>query len=364
VDLDDEGFPQLRSGFTTLTALTSGLNVFAGAGLLLLQDNGVIYSVNPSTGATTSLVTGLSTSARVEFHEHAGQIFWTNGVVSGRISSGSALNWGLTVCPSPTLDTTPGTLRAGRYMVAATFVDASGVEHAAGKASVIEVDGTEDIIASIGVVASAAVSIRFYCTKPNGKGLFYVGQALVGDAQLTISDVEVSEEPLRTQFLYPPIPGSGIFSYRGYLMTFVDNAIFPSHGVNYSLFDVMRRLETRPTDVRAGAGLRSGFWTVCERGAFWTTGEKPEDWRTVKLDDRKYAAGTVIHQGHQLPALEVVSDFALFVSEDGLMAGLEDGRLRSLTQDRLYLDVEGKRAQFALCRNGDLRQVLFNLESI
>ena len=80
VDVDDAGSYARRAGTTErVTASAAGLSVFSGAGLLLMQDGGSILLVDPSDWSTSELVTGLTADAKIIWHEHAGQVFWTNG---------------------------------------------------------------------------------------------------------------------------------------------------------------------------------------------------------------------------------------------------------------------------------------------
>lgn len=367
VDFNDDGWPSTRGALVQKVALTDGLAVFSGAGLLLAQDEGTIKLVDPSDWSTTDLVTGLATDQRVEFHTHAGQVFWTNGTVTGRIlADGTALNWGCSV-PTCTLAAVAGALRAGRYLVACTFVDAAGVEHGAGKASVIELAVPTAIQVTIPSFDSSAVSVRVYATRTNGTELFLIGESLVGSFPVTIADVEISERPLRTQFLTPPVAGDGLFSYRGSLVLFADNFLFPSYGLNTHLYEITEVQEARPTTVLAGAGLDTGFWTVCEGGAFWTVGDTPENWQTWQRDSRVYAAGSLVLSGSLLPKLRTSDDVVLFVSSRGLVAGLSSGTLVPLHEDQLSIDVLGKQASIVYRKldNGLLpamRQVLFSLQ--
>jgi len=361
VDLDDEGWPKRRAGTTLRIALT-GSRLFANNSLVLVQDETSILSVDPSDWSTTELVSGLSGNPIV-FHEHAGQVFWTDGTSNGRITlAGTALNWGCSAAPTPTLGTTAGNLRAGRYLVAATFIDSSGVEHAASKAAVAALDGTTDLTVNLSAIDANAAYVKIYCSKPNGTELFFCSQVAVNALPATITSIEVSEEPLRTQLLSPPIPADVIFSYRGLLMLGVENAVFPSYGLSHHLFDIAENLETRPENVIAGAGLDTGFWTLTANGAFWTEGKTPESWETWQRSSLKFSAGALVISGEKIPKLQTSKNIALFVSNRGLVAGLTDGTVVQLTPDQTTLDVASKSSSIVYRISGDLRQILFTLE--
>lgn len=376
VDIDNDGRFVRRGGVEAGTALSAGLSVFSGAGLLLVQDGGDIKTVDPADWSASILVTGLNPERRVVFHEHAAQVFWTNKEVCGRIVpqdgvapyrvvSSVARNWG---CTAPEITAEPlgglraSSIQAGRYLITATFVDSSGIEHGAGKSQVAELATDQGLWITLPITDPAAVSVRIYISRPNNTGLFFATEAAPADFPFVLTDFEVSEEPLRTQFLVPPLPADVLFSYRGMLVLGVDEYLFPSYGVNAHLYEVSEVLETRPEPVLAGAGLDDGFWTVTANGAFWTTGTAPETWQTWRRNDLSFAAGSLVLDGGLIPKLETNKEVALFVSEHGLVAGLPGGVLVQLQQDRVHLDVTAARASIAYREvDKNLRQLVFNL---
>jgi hypothetical protein len=359
---DNDGVPTRRSGLTQIDTVTSGLNLFAGAGLLLGQDQGTIFSIDTITFATTNLVTGLDPNLKVFFYDYLDQIWWSNGTTQGRIlSNGTATNWGCSVAPSPTLSTTTGTLSAGRYMVACTFVDAYGIEHGAPKASVITMDGTKSIRVELSSVDTNASYINIYVTRPNGRELYFTKQVASTALPAVITDVSYSKEPLRTMGLSPPPAPDIIFSYRGFLMLGIDNFVFPSQGVNHHLFDLKTDLFGFETNLKAGAGLNNGFWVTTEKGAFWTNGDAPSEWELVKVDNLKYAKGALVIPGYLLPAANTPDPVALFVNEYGLVAGLPAGNILPLTKDRLHMDVEDKEASIVMNTQNEYNQLMFSV---
>lgn len=362
VALDDEGWPRLRAGKTQQVVLGSGTDGVSFRDWLIVQDGTQLLRIDPSDWSSTVLEAAAGTD-RIEFCEHGNQLFWLSVSNRGRIlADGSSVNWGCAVAPVPTLGTTAGSLRAGVYLVACIFVDAQGVEHAAPKAAAITLSTPAAITVGLSAIDSAAVSVKIFASEPNGSDLFYVSTVAVGSMPATITAVAVSEEPLRTQFLSPPLLADGLFSYQGLLMLFMDEYIFPSFGANQHLFEVTEYVESRPTSILAGVGLDEGFWTVCERGAFWTTGDVPENWKTRRRDNRRYAKGGLRISGSLLPALRITDPVALFVSQHGVVVGTPTGELIPLHQDQLKLTVTDKRASITYGELDDLRQVLFTLE--
>lgn len=363
VNFDNDGWPLRRAGTSQVLAGTTGLSAFTTKDYFLFQDGGTLYKVNTTNWSTTALVSGLNAAAKIKYLNYANQIWFTNGLVTGRVdSSGNYKNWGCATATA-TAVSTAGDLPAGRYMVAATFVDSSGIEHSADKAAVITLNGTQDITANVTSVDANATHVKFYITEPNGEDLFFTKQVAVGALPTTITDANYSEEFLRTQHLSPPIAGDGLFAYNGMIIIYAENYLFPSLGANHHLYEISETIEARPRNILAGAGLNTGFWTVCDKGAYWTTGNVPEDWTTKEKDSRKYAKGSLVLPGYLIPGGDLGSDLvALFVSEDGLIVGLPSGELKPLMKERIKLDVSGKEASIVYNETSDLKQILFSLE--
>jgi len=207
-----------------------------------------------------------------------------------------------------------------------------------------------------------AVSVRVFASKANGSSLFYVGEAAVGSLPVTISDVDVSDEQVRSRHFAPVTPGDGIFSYQGMVITFSGRFLQPSYGPAIHLYELQRTEEERPATILAGVGLADGYWIVCERGAFFTSGDTPGTWFTKKKDNRLYARGALKLAGSLIEGLEIADEIALFISENGLMAGTSDGQLIPLSADKHRLDVAGKAASIVYREHADFNQILFSLE--
>lgn len=361
VDFDNDGRWQLRAGTTQRVAATSGLGVFSALGLLLFQDQGTIKKV-ASDYTATNVITGLDSSALIYFHEHAGAIWWTNGIEVGKITAaGTATNWGLTLPSIPTLGTTSGALPAGRYHVTALCEDANGVEHGAPKSAVVTLSAVGGITVDIASVDVDTTNIRFFMTAPNGRTLYYAGEAAPGALPVQITTGVSTVEALRNQFYSAPPAGDGLFSFGDYIIIYKDEYLYPSFGAAVHLYEEKRMLEGRPGSVIGGVGLDEGFWTICARGAFWTAGAEPTQWKTRQRDSRRYAARGIELPGYLIPKLGVSEPIALFVSEDGLMAGLPDGSLRPMSADKHRLDVVDKTAAIAYTQNTSFNQIVFTL---
>ena len=353
--LDDEGWPISVEQATLRVAVTSGKSTFSGLGLLLEQDGTTIKRVYVNGWNPVVVTDALTSSDRVFFCEHARKVWWSNGTDYGVIDEdGVNSHWGLERPPRPTLTTAPGSLPVGTYQVVCTLVDANGAESGCEYASTITLASASGIKINLqgSALDSNAVLVNVYASSTNQDGLFWQKSVSVSGLPTSLAtladDARATKRPLYTQFRTGPPTGiTSIISFRGWLLLVRDNELFRSSGISHHLYLPIES-EALPDNVLGAAGLEDGFWRVTSRGAWWTTGQDPANWVTSKRDSLEYAAGSKIVSGNLIPALQTSSLVALFVSEQGLMAGLPGGVMRPLTFDKLPLAVSGKRASFLI----------------
>lgn len=357
LDLDSDGALSTRAGLVQELALTAGKTLWAGADTLLIQEAGTISKVTLGVLNTkTPLVTGLSASARVLFHEHAGQVFWTNGITQGRIASGTSLNWGCAVCPTPTVGSTTGSLPVGEYRVAATFVDASGIEHGADLSASITLTTAKAITVLLSAVDAAAAYVRLYLAGPNDDRLFHAKDVAVSAMPTTITTLPMSDYQCNRVGCVGPPAVTALWSWRDYLITASGSWLYPSVGAAAHLFQIDQTGIQFPETILAGVGLPTGFWVVGESDAYWVSGDShPKTWKVIPLNlDCGFAKGGVTLSSGLVPALSIkdATPIAVFASSIGLAFGLPDGSMLLPMQNRYHLDVAGKVASFAYYRNG------------
>ena len=362
-DLKDDGWPKSRGVGVERVA---GTRLFGGrpwGDYLLLQDQGTVTAYD-SSFTSTPVLTGLDASVEVQFEEFGGELFWTNGIASGRILSDlSATYWGLAAPSSATLTTTAGSLTAGDYRVAVTAYDSSsGIESPAGVGTTITLDGTQAIrVSAAGGVDANASHLNFYVSRLGEKRLLFAGSVAKAALPYDITSLGASRRPLRGQFLSGPPAGTFLFKYLGYLFVGTAEGVYFSLGMKPHLFDFRKNVLMFPGTPRAGAGLQSGFYVATSSGLFWFSGESPSGWRQQKVDDGVYAKGALVLSGARLPRLQLSALVALFVSESGLVAGLPGGQVVRLTDDQLNVTLTEAKARIVYHEADELRRVLFSV---
>lgn len=360
VDLDDTGWPALRSGITDVVAGTAIKNVVSAAGLLLLQDQGTIYKITPGAPYTAvALVTGLDSDLRVHFHEWAEDtVLWSNGETGGLITSaGAAQPWGLPVPATPTLGNSTGAIPAGTYRVVCTYEDAYGRESGATKAAEITLATAKAITVTLDPSPTGVAYINVYMAPAaDQKALYWVKRVTANAIPITLTDSWTSTRQLATQFLRGPIYGSGIAEYKGYLLMWRDNVVFRSHGQTIHHFKPAE-LAQFDYDVQGVVGMNDGFFVATAGGMYWVTGNDPAQWQVSKLDSLRYLQGGSLIPAGLVKPDQTLGRLAVFACEYGLVIGGPDGSLSYPTQDRLQLDPDS-RVEFARRQNGELSQLM------
>lgn len=374
VDLASDGWPRTRQGFESVAPLVDGRAIFAGAGLLLVQDGGSIVRLVPGDPAVkTVLVEGLDPELRAIFCAHFDQVYWSCGSQRGRIGSdGVARNWGCGVCPRPTLTAVAGGLPPGRYSVAATFIDAAGIEHGADRARDINLDGTQAIRATVAPLDQVAVQVRFYLAGPNNDRHYLWGDVAVSDLPAIISTLPQDDTECDRIGLGPP-PGqiSALISHNSTLIVATaDGWVYPSLGPAVHLFEIGQARMQLSEPVVAGAGLKGGWWAVTEQDAYWIAGDDPFKWDPIPQHlGCGFAAGSAQINSALLPGLGLQSStqMAVFVCDWGPAFGLPVALL--MPKRGVYHvpgGAAGKRASFAYRHvnhgNARIAQLVFVLE--
>lgn len=353
VILDDEGWPSARPGTSVVgSVLTTGVRVFSSYGSLFVQDGAVLYK----DGA--SFVTGLASPLIVyEWPFGSGRLWCTDGVQRFQIRDGAIKPWGLEK-PVPVIvdleEGVTGTLRVGTYLVATTLrsglLNSPTAQESGAYAPVeVELEATGGFTIDQVVSDANATHVAFYVSAVNGSEPLLVSIVAVTEdpdthvrsASLTLIDPDslgTTRFPLLTLGAgAPPTEISTIGSLQAFLLAGAGANLYRSRPGQPWLFDLGMAIQVFPTAITTVVGLQSGAWVGTHGGLYWLTGDAPESWRRVRVcPDGIIPHGAVV-PGGAIPALQTDALVALFATTTGLVAGLPDGSIRRLTQDRYHL---------------------------
>ena len=286
------------------------------------------------------------------YTEIAGVVYYSNGRVTGTILNGIGLPWGLPVPGAPTAEAiTSGGLVAGTYMVALTYMDASGRESGASPvATVVVAEGG-------GIqlwVPMAGYTARVYVTPPNGDLLYWAhnisaagGTSYVGAHQ--------PGKMLTTQHMAPPEPCTHLESYNGRIYSAVGNALLATQALNYDLTRPSTDYVLMPDAVTMVKSVVDGIYVGTMHGVTFLDGKELGQFTTRPADMLAPVPGSALHVDGGLfgePGKGVV-----WLTRRGWVYAGASGRVKRLTESQMSVP-EYDRAASLYREHDGMRQLV------
>lgn len=357
VDLDASGRLSRRAGYTSVaTGAVHSLWADETQQLCLYAAGSQLYQL-AATYAGTALRTLVGAGLKLSYARVGDRVYFSNGIDLGVVEAGVARTWGLPVPALPTPTGTVGSLPAGTYQFALTWVRGDGQESGAPLAGAVTLPAGSGLNFMLPTPIDPGITAqRLYLSTANGEEL-YLAAELAATEILTSYTGDTLELtlPLATQFLSAPPAGQLLGYYRGHLFVAVGDTLCYSQPHAYELFDLrdyitldgqvtlMTAMEDKE---RSGEGQHSGFFIGTDRSCGVLVGSSPADFQYVPKTN----------YGALLGAMTMV-DGALFgdnsagarnlpvwLTTQGICAGTPDMEIRNLTRTKYSFPATGQGA--------------------
>lgn len=230
-----------------------------------------MYSLKLNAGTLTSavIVTGLAAGRKVAYLYLNGDVFWSNGLVNGRIRNGVNGDWGVeTPAQKPTLTASVvGGLYPGKYQVALTFRNSFGEESGTDVAQTVNVPtGGSIILTTLPVPVSADVTqICVYATPANGEALHKVAILPSNASTYTISTMSNAGTLLKTQFLQQMPPGDRLAHVNGFIFAASGSTVFYSEPLRYGLCNLNESFYMFPQTIDEILTVPDGIYVCADK---------------------------------------------------------------------------------------------------
>lgn len=367
VDIDDANKIRRRRGHSAVLTAAVDRSLWAEGAMCLGVGSNALKRIHPNYTATI-LRTGLSADRPLAYAAVGGRIYYSNGVEQGCVeANGTHRTWGLTVPTIPLAVATGGTLRAGKYQYAVTYLRNDGQESGTRLAGTIELTDTSGIsLSSISVSTDSTVNTKaIYTTPVNGETLFLTGTISNSTPTYIIRETRTGANPLRTQFLSPPPAGDYLAYWKGWMLVGRGTYLYVSEPYAPELFDLRKSYPFLDNlTMLAATGTRSeGVWVGTENQVIWLGGSSPETWQPDTIADYGVIPGALwVADGELLgDKAHAGTPVAFFATTRGLCAGLSDGTFHNLTQDR-YAYPSMDRGACVVRRHQGMAQMLATLQ--
>lgn len=365
VDFDRDGGVRRRPGRTLVFPLTDGHSLASVGPWLFVSDGGTLHSLDLTTEPPTShqLASGLAN--RPFGWTYIGRIaYGCNGVDAVCVDEAlNALPWALPPPDEPALVPIPGGLAAGRYLVAIAAHTPDGREHGASPVAEIDLADAGGFALTFPPLHPVTHRVSIYLSDTNGDVLYYHGTADVAMGGVDVVSPSPTTDPAQTLGLSGPPAGAELVTHhQGRVLAMAGAALYWSQPFGHHLFDLANDVQLFPSPGTLLESMATGYYCADESTIYWVSGDQPETWRPKAVLQARVAKGEVLQlPTSAIPALEQPMGIAtLFMTDQGLIAGLDGGVIRHLNRGQVAFD-EYKHASLAYSENDGIRQILVAL---
>lgn len=300
--------------------------------VLFVESNNLWELVKDLAGAWNAMLVrvGVGNNA-MHYLDVNRNIYFTNGIITGMLDpDGRDLPWGIQgPHEQPTVEAAGagGTLIAGDYQVAVTFLDDDGQESGTGLSEIVTIttDAGSILLSDIPTPIDG-VTVQVYCSSPNGEGLYRVGQAIGGSTQFRITTVDnVQTIKLQTQFGIKPPPGSILEYHNGRIYIADGKIVWFTDALRYGLVKPSRNYLQFPSEVTVIKAVADGIF-ICADQTYWISGVDTNEFQQVPILPYGGVRGT----GINLPE----SDNVAWFSPQGIIIGGLEAQITAIQEDR------------------------------
>jgi hypothetical protein len=347
VELDNTGKLLSRKGYTVVNPAAGLHSLYANQSVVLVAESSTLKRVENDYSLTT--VGSLGSGNPVSYDTVVDDVFLSNGTVSKVLRGGALYQWGVEPPRGqPTASAVGGSLPAGVYQYAMTFVREDGHVSGTGVAGQVTLPSMGGIkFSDMEVSTNPAVRGKIlWLSSANGTTMFLHAQVLNVDTTVTVTDGH-GGVPLRTQFADVAPVGSIVRYHGGRMYVVCDDVVFYSDPYELELFRYETNFLRFPGKVAVFEPVNDGVFvatvdTVAEEtsgGTWFLRGLDPDQFRP----EQKFDYGAVPGTSLQVNAGDLESPnegevegqqggkAALWSSRAGVVAGYDGGAARNLT---------------------------------
>jgi len=273
---------------------------------------------------------------RVAYEDIKGDIYFTDGNVTGIYSNDTLLPMGIPVpALNPVLVSSTGILPAGRYGVIFTSVDSAGLESGATFAEYIDLpEDSAIVVTGIPATSADAAYLNVYATRDNGSTFYKHSAANFGDASITIA-AQPSGVICRTQFMDKMPAGHMLAFHQNRLYVAVDNIIYYSEPYNYGITDISKNFIMLPSRVTLMAPEPQGlFVSAKDDKTYYVSGQDPAKFSMVEKADYPANENTQARIDLDMFGEGVGGEVWVWASKRGICSGIIGGSFRNLTKGK------------------------------
>jgi hypothetical protein len=334
VDITDTHQVRRRDGYSSVYS-GSPFSVWANKkGTICLFREGTILKKLSTAWQASNVRTGIAIPNWMTYLDLNDRIYYSDEIITGIYDGTTDRTWGLAIPSFPSVaGTSGGSLQAGSYLIALTFVRNDGQE--SGASAIVKADVTANqaiSITNIPVSSDSTVSyVNIYITTCNGETFYLAKQISNGTTSATyiLNTIELNL-PIRTLLLSPAPAGHNLQFYNGRVYVASGDSIYYSEPYAYELFDLAHNRMHFDSRIAVMAPVRDGIWVATQTRTVFLAGEDAPQFKYTKRTDY----GAVENTQAPLPELSEGGEEVqawIWASSDGVISAFEGGVIKNMT---------------------------------
>ena len=349
VDLDNAGSFRRRKASQLLQAQLAPHSLYMTSDTHgYLVRSGSMYSITLPVYSETFFKL-LSNNDQVHWLEFNGDLYYSNGMDSGRISSGVVYPLGLPTLDEPAPYSLPGgNLFAGTYQVAWSYYNASTGEEGGISPSCNyrqEVDG--GLRVALPAATAGATHVNVYCSTVNGSVPLLCASVALGTATYDIISVGALREA--NQRYEAPLPAGKLFLFNGCLCSYSGNNVYEGLPFRPGYYLPSEGRIPFPSAVTNCVPAQAGVYVVADK-TYWISGQRMTTSEMV-MDVLPY--GGVPHTEFTSPNKTVYGWFGA----QGIVFATPQGEVEAIMSDNIKLTAPASGVSVVL-ESEDYRRVV------
>jgi hypothetical protein len=373
VDADNDGGFSTRSGFELVSAMTDAHSLWGSRdGSFGLYVHGALLKrmvVNDDVPLSATILTGLTLGAAMSFFEHANEVFFSNGHQLGVVTRTSCRLLGVQDPDPPGVAySAAGTLPAGKYSLACSYVRADGEE--SGLSAQVDITlaaaGGLTVTLPNSAAAAGAVDVRIYCTPANGDVLYLAATAPVGLTDIFLGSLDLSKVA-DTRHLRRMPPGTAVRVFNGRLFTSRGDVLWFSEPFRYGLTSPRHNFVRFNSAITMIEPVMGGVFVGTQEAVYFLQGDGPGGFKQGLVSvNAPFQGSSTLVPTSALPkklAEQGAGFAAVWLGAHGYSVGLPSGTALDVQSDRINLSkIEGVNRAVHFVKDG-IKQVLSIVES-
>lgn len=271
VDIDNAGRLRRRRDVALVQAMTGAhsLHMTSDAAGFLVRDS-VLYAITLTTYAET-IVKVLSSNAAMSYVAFNGDLYYSNGADSGRITTGVVYPLGMPTPDAPTLTVIGGGLVAATYQVAVGYANTTTGEEG-GVSGKLQVELTSEggIRVALPAATPGATHVNVYLSEANGSVVYLAATVAAGTPLVDLIALPTGREaPERRD---EPLPAGRLLLSSGRLCSVVGNTLYVGIPYKPGYIDPINYGVPFPEPISVAVDAQAGIYVAADK-TYWLPNE-------------------------------------------------------------------------------------------